>query len=260
MPNRCAHAKPLEGPGRRDRPGGRGPAGGRLLVLLRARPDLGGRHDHRGRRGEPVRGRHRAGRREVRPGQRHHEQPEHGPAHVRGERVDRPPGQRGPARGAERPGLRHVHGHDREGGPRLRPPHDRGAEAARPAGQHAEPAPVVRPRHDAQGRRRDRRQPRRDPAQPRRLLQGQREDLHELAAPWINAIGSFKQHYPGTPVATTEPVADYLLQALGADNRTPVGLPGRRDERHRPVGAGRRDRAEPVHASTRSRRLSTISR
>jgi zinc/manganese transport system substrate-binding protein len=38
---------------------------------------------------------------------------------------------------------------------------------------------------------------------------------------WINAIGSFKQHYPGTPVATTEPVADYLLQALGADNKTP---------------------------------------
>jgi len=39
--------------------------------------------------------------------------------------------------------------------------------------------------------------------------------------PWINAIGTFKQHDPGTPVATTEPVADYLLQALGADNRTP---------------------------------------
>jgi zinc/manganese transport system substrate-binding protein len=38
---------------------------------------------------------------------------------------------------------------------------------------------------------------------------------------WINAIGTFKQKYPGTPVATTEPVADYLLQALGADNRTP---------------------------------------
>jgi zinc/manganese transport system substrate-binding protein len=38
---------------------------------------------------------------------------------------------------------------------------------------------------------------------------------------WINAIGTFKQYYPGTPVATTEPVADYLLQALGADNKTP---------------------------------------
>lgn len=38
---------------------------------------------------------------------------------------------------------------------------------------------------------------------------------------WIDAMGSFKQHYPGTPVATTEPVADYLLQAVGADNKTP---------------------------------------
>jgi zinc/manganese transport system substrate-binding protein len=39
--------------------------------------------------------------------------------------------------------------------------------------------------------------------------------------PWINAIGMFKQQHPGVPVATTEPVADYLLQALGADNKTP---------------------------------------
>jgi zinc/manganese transport system substrate-binding protein len=38
---------------------------------------------------------------------------------------------------------------------------------------------------------------------------------------WTSAIATFKQQYPGTPVATTEPVADYLLQALGADNRTP---------------------------------------
>jgi zinc/manganese transport system substrate-binding protein len=38
---------------------------------------------------------------------------------------------------------------------------------------------------------------------------------------WDNAIAAFKARYPGTPVATTEPVADYLLQALGADNLTP---------------------------------------
>jgi len=36
-----------------------------------------------------------------------------------------------------------------------------------------------------------------------------------------SAIASFKAAYPGTPVATTEPVADYLLTALGADNLTP---------------------------------------
>jgi zinc/manganese transport system substrate-binding protein len=40
-------------------------------------------------------------------------------------------------------------------------------------------------------------------------------------AAWDNAIAAFKARYPGTPVATTEPVADYLLQAAGADNMTP---------------------------------------
>jgi len=38
---------------------------------------------------------------------------------------------------------------------------------------------------------------------------------------WTSAIAAFKASYPDTPVATTEPVADYLLQALGADNLTP---------------------------------------
>ena len=35
---------------------------------------------------------------------------------------------------------------------------------------------------------------------------------------------SSRPAYPGTPVATTEPVADYLLQALGADNLTPFAF------------------------------------
>jgi zinc/manganese transport system substrate-binding protein len=38
---------------------------------------------------------------------------------------------------------------------------------------------------------------------------------------WNGAIAAFKSAHPGTLVATTEPVADYLLQALGADNLTP---------------------------------------
>jgi zinc/manganese transport system substrate-binding protein len=38
---------------------------------------------------------------------------------------------------------------------------------------------------------------------------------------WDKAIAAFRAAYPGTPVATTEPVADYLLQAVGADNMTP---------------------------------------
>ncbi len=36
-----------------------------------------------------------------------------------------------------------------------------------------------------------------------------------------SAIAAFRASYPGIPVATTEPVADYLLQAAGADNLTP---------------------------------------
>ena len=39
--------------------------------------------------------------------------------------------------------------------------------------------------------------------------------------PWLNAIAAFKASYPGTPVATTEPVADYMLEAMGTDNLTP---------------------------------------
>ena len=39
--------------------------------------------------------------------------------------------------------------------------------------------------------------------------------------PWFNAIATFKTKYGGTPVATTEPVADYLLDAMGAINKTP---------------------------------------
>jgi zinc/manganese transport system substrate-binding protein len=35
------------------------------------------------------------------------------------------------------------------------------------------------------------------------------------------AVASFKAAYAGVPVATTEPVADYLLTAAGADNLTP---------------------------------------
>jgi zinc/manganese transport system substrate-binding protein len=39
--------------------------------------------------------------------------------------------------------------------------------------------------------------------------------------PWLNAIAAFKTKYGGTKVAVTEPVADYLLQAMGAKILTP---------------------------------------
>ncbi len=43
-------------------------------------------------------------------------------------------------------------------------------------------------------------------------------------APWRAAIASFKAKYGGTPVAVTEPVADYMLQAVGCEIATPFSL------------------------------------
>jgi len=42
--------------------------------------------------------------------------------------------------------------------------------------------------------------------------------------PWLDAIAAFNAHHPRTPVAVTEPVADYMLDAAGADIRTPYSL------------------------------------
>jgi zinc/manganese transport system substrate-binding protein len=39
--------------------------------------------------------------------------------------------------------------------------------------------------------------------------------------PWLNAIARFKAANPHVTAATTEPVADYLLTAMGVDNLTP---------------------------------------
>jgi zinc/manganese transport system substrate-binding protein len=42
--------------------------------------------------------------------------------------------------------------------------------------------------------------------------------------PWYQAIAKFKAAYAGTPVAVTEPVGDYMLQAAGTDIMTPFSL------------------------------------
>ncbi|MHB8499085.1 MAG: metal ABC transporter solute-binding protein, Zn/Mn family [Acidimicrobiales bacterium] len=42
--------------------------------------------------------------------------------------------------------------------------------------------------------------------------------------PWMEAISHFKRTDPSTPVATTEPVADYMLEAAGAHIVTPFTL------------------------------------
>ncbi len=42
--------------------------------------------------------------------------------------------------------------------------------------------------------------------------------------PWLQALAAFKGAHPGTPVAVTEPVADYMLEAAGARIMTPRSL------------------------------------
>jgi len=55
----------------------------------------------------------------------------------------------------------------------------------------------------------------------RAYFQARLKAFDRSLAPWLNAIAAFKARYPGTPVATTEPVADYMLQAAGTRNLTP---------------------------------------
>lgn len=42
--------------------------------------------------------------------------------------------------------------------------------------------------------------------------------------PWTTALAAFKKAYPSAPVATTEPVGDYMLEAAGTSNKTPWTL------------------------------------
>ncbi len=47
------------------------------------------------------------------------------------------------------------------------------------------------------------------------------EKFDSSLQPWLQAIAQFKATHPGTPVAVTEPVGDYMLQAAGANILTP---------------------------------------
>jgi zinc/manganese transport system substrate-binding protein len=42
--------------------------------------------------------------------------------------------------------------------------------------------------------------------------------------PWLAALARFRSRYPGTAVATTEPVGNYMLEAAGTRNLTPFPL------------------------------------
>jgi len=55
----------------------------------------------------------------------------------------------------------------------------------------------------------------------RAYFQAKLKSFDVSLTPWLNAIAAFKEKYPSTPVAVTEPVADYLLKAMGMRILTP---------------------------------------
>jgi zinc/manganese transport system substrate-binding protein len=48
--------------------------------------------------------------------------------------------------------------------------------------------------------------------------------FEQSLTPWYRALERFAAEFPNTPVATTEPVGDYMLEAAHTDNLTPFGL------------------------------------
>jgi zinc/manganese transport system substrate-binding protein len=42
--------------------------------------------------------------------------------------------------------------------------------------------------------------------------------------PWSAALAELRKRYPAAPVATTEPVGDYMLEAAGSENLTPFAM------------------------------------
>ena len=62
-----------------------------------------------------------------------------------------------------------------------------------------------------------------EPAQAR-YFEGNVTTFDASLEPWNAAVAALKARFPNTPVAVTEPVADYMLQAAGAAIMTPPGL------------------------------------
>ena len=154
--------------------------------------------------------------------------------------------QRRPGR-AERPGLRHVHEQDRGRGPERGAQGHRRPAPARPAGQHAQPAPVVQAVHDA-GRGEGRgRGPVGPPARPPGVLrrQGAPPSTASLQ-PWYQPIAAVQGALPGD--AGGDHRAGRRLPAAGRGHPEPhpVRLPGRRHERRGPGPAVRLAPGRPV--------------
>ena len=184
-------------------------------------------------------------------GERDHEQPEHRSAHVRGEPERRPGRERRAARRPERRRLRQLHEQDRGGLAELDPQGDRRPDAARAARQHPEPAPLVQPDDDAGRREGDQRRSLGAAPAHAAYFAANLRRFDASLQPWLQAIARLKARFPNTPVATTEPVADYMLQAAGIDNLTPFTLQADIMNGVDPSPQGVSLAGEPLHASTR---------
>ncbi len=57
-----------------------------------------------------------------------------------------------------------------------------------------------------------------------RYFAANEKKFEDSLGPWLAATASFKARYSGTPVAVTEPVADYLLEATGCHIATPFSF------------------------------------
>jgi zinc/manganese transport system substrate-binding protein len=55
-------------------------------------------------------------------------------------------------------------------------------------------------------------------------FQARAASFEQSLTPWYRALEQFAREYPETPVATTEPVGDYMLEAAGTVNLTPFSL------------------------------------
>ena len=113
---------------------------------------------------------------------------------------------------------------------------DRGPARARTPRQHPEPTPLVQPEDDARRGQGHGVGPRRRSTRATGVLRGETARRSTpRSRPGCTPSPPSRPSYGGTPVATTEPVADYLLQAMGMRNRDAVHLPGRHHERGRPL-------------------------
>ena len=130
---------------------------------------------------------------------RDREQPQHRPAHLRGQperRAQRSP----PPQLVVQNGLGYDGFMDKieSASPSSAAARDRRAEAARPAGLDPEPAPLVQPDDDAGGRGGDRPRPRpRSQPCPRRLLPGQRRRASTASLqPWLRGAEGVRRAPP----------------------------------------------------------------